>query len=140
MSKTVKEKSKLKKLAQSAKERLKSGYWSEVKVERERAKESAESNGHCAGSVNDYYKEKFTREIKANINKINQSDEVLYKKVCQILDSDEDIVNPVNSLIDREKYEGMDFASRQRYVFMLMSKYSEMKERYYKEKAFAYAD
>jgi hypothetical protein len=60
----------------------------------------------------------------------------MYKKVCEILEKNEDIINPVNCLIDHEKYDNMDFVSKQRYLFMLMSKYSELKERYFKEKQF----
>lgn len=131
-----KEKGELRKLAASAKMRLKSGYWTAIKQERELARQKAMEEGKPSQIVDDYYKNKHTREIKATINSVNNSDELLYKKVCEILDKDEDIINPVNSLIDKEKYEQMDFAARQRYLFMLMSKYSELKERYYKEKQF----
>jgi hypothetical protein len=128
-----KEKGELRKLAQSAKARLKSGYWTAIKQEREQARQRALEEGRTS-TIDEYYKTKHDREIKATINSVNNSDEILYKKVCEILDKDEDIINPVNSLIDKEKYEQMDFVSRQRYLLMLMSKYSELKERYYREK------
>ncbi|HEY8443657.1 MAG TPA: hypothetical protein VIL24_02530 [Clostridia bacterium] len=128
-----KEKGELRKLAQSAKARLKSGYWTAVKQERELARQKALEEGRTS-MIDEYYKTKHDREIKATINSVNNSDEILYKKVCEILDKDEDIINPVNCLIDKEKYEQMDFVSRQRYLLMLMSKYSELKERYYREK------
>ncbi|HEY8424191.1 MAG TPA: hypothetical protein VIL23_05505 [Clostridia bacterium] len=131
-----KEKSELKKLAQSAKMRLKSGYWTAVKKERELARQRALEEGRTSEMIDEYYKDKHSREIKATINSVNNSDEILYKKVCEILEKDEDIINPVNCLIDKEKYEQMDFVSRQRYLLMLMSKYSELKERYYREKQF----
>ncbi len=130
------EKGELRKLAMGAKARLKSGYWSEVKKERENARELALQSGKSTESVDEYYKAKHTREIKATINSVNNSDELMYKKVCEILEKNEDIINPVNCLIDHEKYDNMDFVSKQRYLFMLMSKYSELKERYFKEKQF----
>lgn len=130
------EKGELRKLAMGAKARLKSGYWTAVKQERENARELAITSGKSTESIDEYYKTKHTREIKATINSVNNSDELMYKKVCEILDKNEDIINPVNSLIDHEKYDQMDFVSKQRYLLMLMSKYSELKERYYKEKQF----
>ncbi|HHW89493.1 MAG TPA: hypothetical protein GX745_01135 [Clostridiales bacterium] len=131
-----KEKGELRKLAAGAKARLKSGYWTAVKQERELARQKALEEGKPSQLIDEFYKNKHTREIKATINSVNNSDEILYKKVCEILDKNEDIINPVKSLIDQEKYEKMDFVSRQRYLLMLMSKYSELKERYYKEKQF----
>lgn len=136
MMRNKREKGELRKLATGAKLRLKSGYWTDIKLERDLAKADAVNNGKSTESVDVFFKTKHSREIKATINSINNSDELLYKKVCDILEDNEDIINPVNLLIDKEKYEDMDFNGKQRYIFMLMSKYSELKERYYREKQF----
>lgn len=136
MGKTKREKGELRMLACGAKERMKSGYWTKIRQEREQARERAAEEGCPAEAVDEFYKAKHTREIKANINALNNHDEELYKKVCQILEQDEDVINPVNALIDQSKYEQMDANGRQRYILTLMSKYSELKERYYKEKRF----
>ncbi|MDR0850360.1 MAG: hypothetical protein LBN07_02620 [Christensenellaceae bacterium] len=63
---------------------------------------------------------------------VNCYDEVLYKRVCEILDSNCSI-NPVGELIDRRIFNGLDSESKQKYINNLNNKFRELKARYFKE-------
>lgn len=134
MAASKKEKSELKLLAEQAKKRMTSGYWKKIKDEREQAGLDAVAEGRDPQVVEDFLTQKCANEIKASTNSIVGEEEALYKKVCEILDRDEDIINPVSLLIDQEKYANMTSNERQHYTFGLMSKYCELKERYQKDK------
>ncbi len=64
---------------------------------------------------------------------INSYDEMLYKKVCRIIDLGLDKVNPIGELIDKKVFSGLDFEAKQHYISTLNFKYKELKQRYYKE-------
>lgn len=51
-----------------------------------------------------------------------------------MLDKDDDPINPIGMLIDREVYDKLDAMGKQKYVLHLSKKYREMKERYALEK------
>jgi hypothetical protein len=63
-----------------------------------------------------------------------KGEEELYRKVCAILDEDEDVINPIGKLIDEKEYAKMDSMAKQKYVLYLSKKYREMRDRYYLEK------
>ena len=64
----------------------------------------------------------------------SDQDQVLYKKVCKMLDEDRIIINPINELIDKKYYESLSIESKQRYILDLSDKYRQMKERYDRER------
>ena len=64
----------------------------------------------------------------------SDQDQLLYKKVCKMLDEDKIIINPINELIDKKYYDTLSLESKQRYILDLSDKYREMKERYDKER------
>jgi len=130
-----KPKSELRKLATAAKQRLKNGYWTDYKQKQKELSVLANAQGRDPEQASAVLRGRYAREINASTNSICNSEENFYKKVCNILDTDGDIINPVNMLADREKMDSLDPDSRQRYIFTLMSKYSEMKQRYEDEKA-----
>ena len=61
-------------------------------------------------------------------------DEIFYNKVKKILDEEGEVSDAIQRLMDGEKYNGMSYASRERYVLEIGNNYREAKERYYKEK------
>lgn len=63
----------------------------------------------------------------------SEQDEVLYKKICKLLEEDRIIINPINELVDKRYYNSLSLEGKQRYIFDLSDKYKQMKERYYKE-------
>ena len=64
-------------------------------------------------------------------------DQMLYKKVCKMLEDEQIIINPINELIDKKYYNTLSVESKQRYILDLSDKYREMKERYDREHAFS---
>ena len=67
------------------------------------------------------------------IQKVNTLDEILYKKVCEIIENKRDILNPVNELIDRKLFNTLEVSQKQHYINTLIEKYKILKQRYYKE-------
>ncbi len=64
---------------------------------------------------------------------INSYDEMLYKKVCDMINRGLDKVNPIGNLIDKKVFLGLDFEAKQHYITTLNFKYKELKQRYYRE-------
>ena len=105
----IKENSELKRLARSAKNRLKKGYWQGASYD-EASAEKEDAIGYAA-------------------------EEEMYAKVREMLSSDECVIDPIGRLIDRPLFEEMDFAEKNRYVFDLAKIYARLKERYFREKS-----
>ena len=104
-----KENSELKKLARSAKNRLKMGYWEGAS--------SAEIAPTRADGGMDY-----------------AAEEELYAIVRETLSADECVLDPIGRLIDWDRFDRMDPAARSRYVLELSKIYIRLKDRYYREK------
>lgn len=64
----------------------------------------------------------------------SDKDQLLYKKVCRMLEEDRIIINPINELIDKKYYDSLSIESKQRYILDLAEKYREMKERFDRER------
>lgn len=65
----------------------------------------------------------------------SDKDQLLYKKVCRMLEEDRIIINPINELIDKKYYDSLSIESKQRYILDLSEKYREMKERFDRERS-----
>lgn len=125
----------LKKKAMLAKQRMKMGYWERLKQQRERALYDAELNGTNLQLVEDLHHAKLVRDANIVANsKQARFDEQLYTKVCNILDEDDNITNPIGKLVDRQIYDILDNTGKQRYILELSKKFQELRERYYKER------
>lgn len=122
----------LKDYARLAKKRMGSGYWEQIRQERaDYIKNNSDEN---ADKINHLYEKRLMREIYYTANQ--DKDEELYRKVCNILDKDGYVINPISQLIDHDEFDNMDFASRQTYLIKLTDKYKELRERYDKEREF----
>lgn len=104
----VKEKSELKKMAANAKNRLKFGYYY--------------TNNTAISNYFDYESQRISRE-----------EEIMYRKVADMLESDECILNPIGRLMDKVMYERMNQAERIKYVLDLSKLYIRLQTRYYTE-------
>ena len=104
-----KENSELKKLAKSAKNRLKKGYW----------------DGAVAAEI---------ASARADGGIGYAAEEELYAKVREMLSSDECVLDPIGRLMDKERFEQMGYAERDRYVLELSKTYVRLKDRFYREK------
>lgn len=61
-------------------------------------------------------------------------DESLYTKVCYMLDKNEDVINPLDELIEIDKYKSLSYQDQERYLLQLADKYVKLKNRYETEK------
>ena len=104
-----------------AKQRLKMGYFES----RQDVAQDAPAEPIAAYSM---------RTRFAEVATTSAADEKMYRRVCDILDSNEITLNPIGQLIEREVYDGLDAAGKQRYILELSEKFREMQERYYRER------
>ena len=130
-----KELSEIKKRALLAKQRMKLGYWQKMLEERDRMmSKTADSTRLTVAS--DMRKKEYEIGNKVALgDNFAQREERLYGRVREILDRDENVTNPIGQLVEREKYEQMDEANRQRYILELSEKFRMLRERYYRERA-----
>ena len=119
----------IKTLAKEAKSRLKNGYWQEYEERVEKAIVKAKAEGVEKRKVAEYFSYATEKQIKSG-----ESDEGFYLKVKELLESEETLINPIGKLTDKEYFNTLDYASRQRYIFTLSEKFRRAQERYNKEK------
>ncbi len=125
----------LKKRAMLAKQRLKLGYWEQLREEREQLLSAAGETDSAHRRVSELQRAKLTRDMNSVVNvDAADRDEQMYKRVCEILDSEEDVLNPIGRLMDKARYDKLDDGGRQRYILELSKKFIELKERYYQER------
>ena len=106
----IKDNSELKKLAQTAKNRLKKGYW----------------QGAAAAEI--------VPSRQKTVIAYAQEEE-LYAKVREMLSADECVINPIGRLIDQSRFRIMTFSEQNRYVLELAETYRRLKDRFYREKS-----
>ena len=115
----------LKDYARDAKARMKSGFWQEVNKRRSRDIDCAETTGKTKEVVLKEYREVLTRQL---FEQESKEDEILYKKVCELLSQNKVVTNPIGMLVDREKMYQLTERGKQQYVLELSKKFKEMKE------------
>lgn len=129
----VKEKSELKRRALLAKQRMKMGYWQKMQDEREELMQRSADSSHIQ-LLSSLQRSDYVRTTNMALNRERaDKEEQLYQKVCSILSSDENVMNPIGQLVEREVYDLMDEQNKQRYILELSQKFRELRERYYKE-------
>ena len=74
----------LKKRALLAKQRLKLGYWEQLRAERERLLKSAGETDSEKRKVSELQRAKFSRELEQVVGSSSERDEQLYKRVQKI--------------------------------------------------------
>ncbi len=116
----------LKSMASIAKERLKRGAYSNA--ERIKAKNEMNVNSYFVKNFNALQKLNCKAEFKTISNEI---DEQFISKVYSILNSSEDVYNPIGRLVDGNVYASLTDVEKQFYVLTLADKYNKIKEEYY---------
>lgn len=86
--------------------------------------------------MKNYSRDKSIFENIQYIHSYDEQDQILYKKICRMMEEDRVIINPINELIDKKYYNTLSLEAKQKYIFDLSDKYKEMKERYQKEHAY----
>lgn len=118
----------LKKRCWLAKQRLKMGYWDSLKQE---------NTDYTADAISPR-SQMTVASLQMRNNIVSRmpsaADERMYKKVCDILDSNEVTTNPIGQLIERDVYDSLDASGKQRYVLELSDKFRELQDRYYRER------
>ncbi len=116
-----------------AKSRFKNGYWTNFSKLKEQKLSEAKINGK---DENDVLKT-LSRIAKNEVMEENfgrTDDDVLYKKVVDILTSDEIILNPISRLIDNTYYSTLTESEKQGYVLELSRKFEIMRNKFNLEK------
>ena len=130
-----KEMSEIKRRALLAKQRMKMGYWQKMQAERDRIMTETDDVSRIEMASNLRRKEFERTNNMALGDDFTEKDEKLYVKVKNILEKDENTLNPIGQLVEHSIYDFMDEANKQRYILELSAKLRELRERYYKEKA-----
>ncbi|MDR3021731.1 MAG: hypothetical protein LBU60_03545 [Clostridiales bacterium] len=115
----------LRKLAMSAKLRFKQGFYTCPTEQRESMSNDSLENTKSISKIT-------FQSFKTRVADSEQ--EKLYKRVCDLLEHDDDLTDPIGKLIDKEYFETLDARSKQKYIFELSAKFRELSERYYKER------
>lgn len=118
------EEQSIKELAKNAKQRLRLSKYMQFNF-----------SGHTNDAQTQNYILNQNKKL-LNSNFATDEDELLWEKVCQIMESDSDSISPISKLIDHSKYDNMDEIARQIYVLKLTDKYTELKQKYLKEKEY----
>lgn len=127
----AKEMSELKKRALLAKQRLRMGYWQKMQSDRLRM----EAENVDGDKIAKLQRLKLDRDVMRVTDEARaREEEKLYARVCEILERDEDTLSPIGQLIDKEAYQRMDEAGKQKYVLELSEKFRELSRRYYLER------
>lgn len=107
---------------------MKSGFWEEAKKTLEAEKQVAATQGLNARKVGEEQHRRLQQQIY-DYNGFCEEQE-FYKKVEEILDSDETISNPIMRLADQEYMATLDAYDKQAYISRLASRYRQAVERY----------
>ncbi len=117
-----------KEYAKRAKERMKNGFWENVKQNLQHEKEVAATMGLNPRKVCEEQRQKLQRQIYDYDGFC--ADEEFYAKVEAILDSDELVSNPIMRLADQKYMETLSPKEKQAYISKLAAKYRAAVEKY----------
>lgn len=116
----------LKEAAREAKKRLKSGFWSNVRME-----EKSLTSGD-ASDIEKYMSSKVLKQLKENDQQ--EKDKLFYKKVEEIVDNEVSITNPLKLLMDDTIMALLDYSGKQRYILDISQKYLAIRSQILKER------
>ncbi|MBQ2714546.1 MAG: hypothetical protein IJF76_02830, partial [Clostridia bacterium] len=121
----------IKRMADEAKRRLKSGYWEEMYKNREEDLKVAKEKGVSSEIVVDGYRDKL-RSTKKRTLKTLLDDSAMYSKVYDIVlreNEGETVYNPIGILKDDDFYNTLDSYGREKYVFNLSDAYVDLRKK-----------
>ena len=118
----------LKEYAKKAKERMKSGFWSQAKQDVEDKKEQAKLLGLDTVKVVEEERRKTVRRIYDEQGYLEE--QAFYNKVVEILQSKDTVTNPLARLADQELMSQMSPTERQTYLIKLSARFQKVVEQY----------
>lgn len=126
----------LKQYAKEAKIRLKNGFWQNYHKDLDEKIERASEAGVAPSKVKEYY----TYVVSENIKSRKDDEEEFYNKVKKILDEEGEISNAIGRLTDKEEFDKLSYAEKQKYTLTLSERYLKAVERYNREKSLSFAN
>ena len=115
----------LKNMATLAKERLKRGLY--TNAEKAKAKNAMNINSYFVKNLNSF------KKLTGNAEFVIINEEVdpkFVNKVQAILNSSEEVFNPIGRLVDKQIYNGLTDIQKQFYVLSIVDKYNKIKSEY----------
>ncbi len=125
----------LKQCCREAKQRLKSGFWTNYKENLKKELEGAKLSGVPENKVREYFQYKVTSGIESNET---DDEQLFYKRVKKLLDEEGEVSNAIGRLTDKMYFETLSYEEKQRYTLSLSARYLKALERYKKEKLLEY--
>lgn len=101
---------------------------------KNRLRNKVRENDNKALQKGDRFKVLFGEGVDIKSKIITKEDAKLYGKVKQMLDENEDIVNPLAKLIDYKIFNKLNDSEKERYLLVLVNKYKQYKIKYYDER------
>ncbi len=97
---------------------------------KNRLRNKVKENDNKALKKGDRFKVLFGEGVDIKCKIITKEDEKLYTKVKEMLDENQDVANPIARLIDYKIYNRLDDISKERYLFDIINKYKQYKDKY----------
>ena len=126
----------LKEYAKEAKQRLKNGFWQNYMKDLGEKIEKASEAGVAPSKVKEYY----NFVVSENIKNRKDDEEEFYLKVKKILDEEGEISDAIGRLTDREVFNNLTYAEKQKYTLTLSERYLKAVERYKEEKSLSFVN
>lgn len=101
---------------------------------KNRLRNKVRENDNKALQKGDRFKVLFGECVDIKCKIITKEDAKLYNRVKQMLDENEDVVNPLAKLIDYKIFNKLNEEEKERYLLVLVNKYKQYKIKYYDEK------
>ena len=116
--------------ARRAKNRIKSGFWTECREDMTRQKEKAREQGLNESKAGRYFK----TQVEAKIEGKKEDD--FYLRVKEMLLLEGEVSDAIGRLTDKEYYATLSYEEKQRYTLSLSEKYLRALERFRSEYEF----
>lgn len=127
-----KNKSVLKELIQSAKERLKNHDYGTIDYNRESKKNDKIKTNHVLRILASSEFKRADIEVKSISTK---EDEIFNQKVLDLLNTNPNTISPLAELVDMEKYKKLSDTEKQNYILNLSEKYVKIRQDFMQKQA-----
>ncbi len=125
-----KERSTLREEARKAKNRIKTGFWTECQEDKDKQLEKARAQGLNESKAGRYFAAQVSKKIEGK-----QEDE-FYLRVKKLLLEEGEVSDAIGRLTDKEYYATLSYEEKQRYSLALSERYLRALERFRAEYEF----
>ncbi len=124
------EKHTMREEARKAKQRLKSGFWTECERDKSRNLERARAQGLNESKAGRY----FAAQVSAKIE--GKKEDEFYLRVKELLLTEGEVSDAIGRLTDKEYYDTLSYEEKQRYNLSVSERYLRALERFRAEYEF----